>query len=274
MARRRRRKGNPLLVRILVISVAAHAIALPIAAHFGAFEKLKKEFGTSRVVMVSLPPVTAEKPKEAAKTEKKEKAAPTKKAGASAPKASAAQKAGPPQPKVVASSGPADGAGGGPTVDANATGKAGALPPGANGAGTTPPTPTPPVEKPPTPTETKPEPPPVTKPVETPKEPEKKPEPPPAPKPKRIIQAEAVESPEPTIPDDLRSEPFEKTLVVEADVDTGGHPTNVQVAQTTGVKELDSIGLDTARKYRFKPATVDDEPVTQHVRFRIIFKVE
>lgn len=272
MARRRRKKGNPLLVRILVISVAAHAIILPVAAHFGAFEKFKKQFGDSRVVMVSLPPSDVEKPKEAPKAEKKTKTA-EKKAGASAPKAAAASKPGLPQPKVVASSGPADGGGSGPSVDANAAGKAGVLPGGESGGGT-------PSTKPP---ENPPVIPPETKPVETtkPKLPDppvvtpKPPDPlPVTPKTKRVVQAEAIETPEPTIPDELRTEPFEKTLVVEADVDTGGHPINVKVAESTGVKQLDSAGLDTAKRYRFKPATVDDEPVTQHVRFRIIFKVE
>jgi protein TonB len=268
MARRRRRKGNPLLVRILVISVAAHAIILPVAAHFGVFEKIKRQYGDSRVVMVSLPPAGIEKPKEAPKAEKKTKTA-EKKSGATAPKAST-EKAGLPQPKVVASTGPADGAGGGPAVDPNAGGKAGVLP----GANPTPeatpkppePPPTPPVTKPENSTPKPPEPPPVTP---------KPPEPPPVvPKVKRVVQAEAVETPEPTIPDELRTEPFEKTLVVEADVDTGGHPINVKIAESTGVKALDSVGLDTAKRYRFKPATVDDEPVTQHVRFHIIFKVE
>ena len=88
------------------------------------------------------------------------------------------------------------------------------------------------------------------------------------------MQAEAVDAPQPTIPDDLRAEPLDKTLIVEADVDTGGHPTNVTVAESTGIKELDAVGVDTAKRYRFKPATVDDAPVDQHVRFRILFKVE
>ena len=266
---RRRRKGNPLLTKIVVVSVLAHAIILPVAAHFGAFERLKKEFGTSRVVMVSLPPVEAEKPKAAPKAAKKTASA--RKGASSAPKATAAQKAGVPQPKVVAATGPATGDGGGATVDASATGKAGALPPGAAGGS---PAPTPPAPPPPTPApEPKPQPIPPPKPEPTPFTPPK-PEPSPAPKPRRVVEAVATESPEPTIPDELRSEPFEKTLVVEADVDTGGHPTNVRVAETTGMKALDAAGLDAARRYRFRPATVDDEPVEQHVRFRIVFKVE
>ncbi len=273
MARRRRKKGNPLLAKIVVATLAAHAVALPILAHFGAFKEIQRQLNTSRVVMVTMPPLEKEKPAEKAA---KKKAAPVKKAPGGAPKTSAASRSNVPQPKVVASAAtPGEGgSGGGPTVDPNGSGKAGALPPGAGGPAKTPP----PVEKPPTP-EPKPEPkvePPVTKPPEpAPKPPVV--EPPPAkpiPAPRRIVQAEAIDSPQPTIPDDLRAEPFEKTLIVEADVDTGGHPTNVKIAEGTGVKALDDAGLDAARRYKFKPATVDDAPVEQHVRFRIIFKVE
>src|SRR5579859_7644408 len=59
---RRRRRKNNLLTRIIVASVFAHAIALPIAAHYGAFEKLKQEFGASKVVIITTPPLV-EKPR-------------------------------------------------------------------------------------------------------------------------------------------------------------------------------------------------------------------
>lgn len=271
MARGRRRKGNPLLAKIVVATLAAHAIALPILAHFGAFKEIQRQFGTSRVVMVTMPPL--EKPKPIEKAPKK-KAAPVRKAPGGAPKATATSRANVPQPKVVASAAAGEGGSGGrATVDANGTGVAGALPAGAAA--------TKPVEKPSEPVlppkaEPKAEPPPA--PVEKPPEPAKPVvAPPPAavkPSPKRIVQAETIDAPQPTIPDDLRTEPFEKTLVVEADVDTVGHPTNVKVAESTGVRELDDAGLSAARRYRFKAAMVDDTPVDQHVRFRIIFKVE
>lgn len=260
-----------------MISVVAHIIILPVAAHFGAFDKIKKEFGTSRVVMVTVPPDEAKKPpaKKAEKAHKTQSS--TKKAPSASPKATNASKSSNlPQPKVVAASGAGTGDGGGATVDPNGTGKAGQLPtaPATSGNGGNPTAPPDKPVEPPTnpPTTTpKPEPPKPTPPVETPK-----PEPPkPAePKPKKFVQVETITAPEPQIPDDLRGEPFEKTLVVEADVDTDGKPTDVKVAESTGTKELDDIGLDTARRYRFKPATLDDTPVPGHVRFRIIFKVE
>jgi TonB family protein len=51
-------------------------------------------------------------------------------------------------------------------------------------------------------------------------------------------------------------------------------PENIRVATSSGTKELDQIGLDTAKKYRFKAARLGGDPVEGHVRFRIIFKVE
>src|SRR5579872_1256944 len=67
---RRRRQRNPLLIRIVLISLAAHVVALPILAHFGVFDKGKKGFGTANVVMLELEKKTV-KPPPAVKKEKK-----------------------------------------------------------------------------------------------------------------------------------------------------------------------------------------------------------
>ena len=261
---RKRRKKNPLLMRIIVISIAVHAIALPIAAHYGAFQTLQKEFGKTEVVMIRTPPL--EEKKRATKVEKKEKKShpESKKGPANLKRGSKSAKPNPNQPKVETGA-PDNGAGTGATADANGTGRAGVLPTG-------PPTP-PPSSKDTT------APPPTTTPLPQPTqpkttEPPQPPPPPPAPKPKKIVAVETTYAPEPTIPDDLRYEPFEKTLVVEADVNTQGTPENVKIADSTGSKELDDIGMKTAMAYKFKPATVDDVPVEGHVRFHIIFKVE
>jgi len=272
---RRRRKKNPLLTRILIVSILAHAIGLPIAARFGAFDKLKKEFGDSRVVMINVPP--DEEKKAIEKTAKKEhKTAPSAKKAASASSHNAnAAKSNLPQPKMVAAAGGA-GDGNGASVDANGTGKAGELPkdPNAGNGGGGAPTVEPPKVEPKT--EPTPEPPkvePKVDPVVTPK-----PEPPKVePKPKKILSASIAFEPPRTdndIPDDLRTEPLSKSMVIEAEVDANGKPTGFSVAQGTGIKELDEAGLVIAKKYRFAPATIDDVPVPGRVRFSIDFKVE
>ncbi len=264
--RRRRRKGNPLLAKIVVITLVIHAIALPIAAHFGAFKNIRRGPGDARVVLLdSKLKDEAEKPKEKAK----EKSKPTKKASTAKGENKAANNL--PQPKVV-TSGPAagDGNGSGPSAESG-TGAAGKVP---DGGKTTQPT---------TPKDDKKDS--IPEPKKDP-EPTKKPDPPktdppkteikkdPEPKPKKLIEAEVTAAPEPVIPDDLRSEPLDKTLVVEAMIDTGGHPTDVKVVTSTGIPDLDRIGLDTAKKYRFRPATIDGVPSEQRVRFTISFKVE
>lgn len=273
MARRRRRK-NPLLTRILVVSLLAHAIALPIAAHFGAFDKLKQEFGTSRVVMVTVPPDAEKKPVEKAAKKATKTQSSTKRAPSAANRTTSAAKSNLPQPKIVAGA-PGEGEGGGPTVDANGAGKAGELPtpPPGGGAPVSPPAntggeakspPTPPVETPKP--EAKPE-----NPLPTPV----KPEPPKVePAPKKFVECRATFSPDPVIPDELRTEPLDKTLVVEADVDGDGKPQAVRIAESTGIRALDDAGLEAARRWRFQPATLGDAPVSQHVRFEIAFKVE
>ncbi len=267
MAGKRRKKKNQLLTRILVVSIAAHAIALPIAAHFGVFKNVQKSLGASRIIMFNTP---ALEQKEQAKEKPKEKPKPpaTKTKANAAKAASRAGANNLPQPKVV-TSGPANGngGGGGPAAESG-SGAAGQVP-GGSPPGTKPQdtsTPNKPSE-------------PVTDPklkTESPKADPPRAEVPKVdlPRVKKILEAEAIEAPEPKIPDRLRTDPLDKTLVVEADIDTGGHPTNVKIVSSTGIEELDKIGLDTATRYRFRPATIDGTKVEQHVRFRIEFKVE
>ena len=263
---RRRRKKNTLLTRIILISIGVHAIALPIAAHYGALDKLKKDFGVAQVMVVNVPPL--EEKKEVAKKEKKPK------------KSESTAKKGPNTAHHAARATPSP---------IHSSRRLRLLRP----LGTIQARdfrlmrtererrgcclhrgrlllrflPQPPLEH--------------TNPVAsapvTPT-PQPKPEAPvastPTPVKKRFVQVETTYAPDPVIPDDLRTEPLDKTLVVEADVSTGGEPQNVRVAESTGDRELDDVGLDTARHYKFKPATLGDEPVVGHVRFRIIFKVE
>lgn len=269
MARRKRRKGNPLLTRILLISVLVHAIALPIAAHYGAFKNIGKGVRDSHIVMLTN---SRKDNDEHAKEKAKEKVKKIEHKTSDAKATDKAKGNNLPQPKVV-TSGPAAGDGDSGGVKAESgTGTAGKVPDGPKSE----PKAEPKVEPKKEPT---PDPIPIKKP-EPPKEPEPEPkpepEPPktPEPKSKKIVEASVIDAPEPEIPDDLRTEPLDKTLVVEAQIDSGGHLINVSVSSSTGIKDLDRIGLETAKKYRFKPATIDGVATGQRVRFRINFKVE
>ena len=70
---RRRKQRNPLLMRIIVITIVAHLVALPVLAHFGAFKKIQQQFIVGEVKMVTLPPPPTVKPEE--KKQAKAKAA-------------------------------------------------------------------------------------------------------------------------------------------------------------------------------------------------------
>lgn len=273
---RRRRQKNPLLMRIIGISILVHIIALPLLAQFGAFKKIQEHF--VQVTTVKLPPPPEpEKAKPEAKKTAKQPQKPTrtarKAATTTAHQRQAAQRTNLNQPKVIAS-GPATGEGGdnGPTVDPNGTGKAGELP--TKLADKTPPT----VKAEPTP-EPKPQPKPeapapIAKAMEKQVEPKPEPKPSPAPVHEPVFTEVApTYSPQPTLPDDLRAEALDKTFVAEVVVSSEGVPTDVHVAQSTGNDELDKLALETARKWKFKPATKDGQPIESRVRLHIEFQV-
>lgn len=268
----RRRKGNPLLGRIFTISVVVHAIAIPILARFGAFEKIRRELTTSVVTIA--PPPPAEKEKTIAKKEEKKATPKAAKGKSSAAKAASAAKANLSQPKVVSANGGATGDGGGPTVDPNAGGgAAGVVPKDTtkpttnggttdNGGGATP-------------EPTKPNLTPIIKPSPPPVEPPKTDiKPTPTPHVPVLVSAEPIQQVQPDVPDDLLSEPLDKTVVVLAAVSADGVVVEAKVESSSGIGELDAVATASAKKWRFHPAMRDGEPVVGHVRIHIRFKVE
>ena len=272
----RRRQKNPLLGRILGISLLAHVIALPVLAKFGAFKKIQQQFIEAR--LITLPPAVSEKkPPEVKKNPQPHKPAHTARKGKTTTPHThqAAAKSNLNQPKVVASNGntPGGAVDGEPTVDANGSGTAGQLP--SQKTDITPPTikaPDPEPEKKPSITEPKPQPLPRTEPKPAPEVEEQKPVPVPS-KPALLTEADATFSPQPTLPDELRSEALDKTFIAEFVVGVDGKPNTVKVAQSTGNDELDRLALETAKKWRFKPATRDGQPIESRVRLHIEFTV-
>ena len=272
----RRNKKNPLLMRIIGVSIAVHIVALPVLAKFGAFKKIQQTFQGPQIVFVPPPPLDEKVEKKAEKAKKT--AHVQKKSAAAAPK-QVAQNTQKPQDdhnKLLGDSKSSDGQG-----DGVAQGS-GNLAPGAigndtkpGGAGTTeivkpaekPVEPTKPIEKPVEP----------IKPVEKPVEPIKPIEKPVVPAPHIPVFASAEPAderqPKPTIPDDLRGDDFDKSCVVEFTVGADGKPVTVKISQSTDVKELDRLALEAARQWRFKPATRDGEPVESRVRLHIEFQV-
>lgn len=275
---RRRRQKNPLLMRIIVISVGVHIVALPLLAHFGAFKKIQEHFVQAQ--MVVLPPPTApEQPKAEVKKQAAQKTMPTVKKG---PAATAHTQQGPksnlntPHVAVAAGNGPGDGPGGDVAQgNLNAgqlpTPKADVTPPAPKD---TPPPPTPDKPKPDTQTAKAPPPPVKDPPVQPIVKPAPQPEPIPA-KPHEPVFTDAValSQPQPTIPDELRGEALAKTFVAEFRVGMDGMPDEIKVAQSTGNRDLDRIALETAKRWRFKPATRDGQPIESRIRLHIEFQV-
>lgn len=264
----RRRKGNKLLSKIMLISLVVHIIAIPVLARFGTFEKIRKQFVTNEVTILPPPLPELEKPVEQ-KAAKKPQVAKSK--GPSPSKAQSRSDA--PHPPVLASNAPPSGTGdSGPVVDPNGTGAAGVVP--KDGGNT-------PLEKPPV-VESKVDSKPVVKPIEKP-EPKAvvKPDvksvvdaPPVKPRIPVIVVAEPSFQPMPEVPEDLRAEALDKTCVVEISVAADGSVASVKVRATCGVSELDQIALNTARKWKFKPATKDGDAVPSTVRLHVQFKVD
>ena len=267
---RRRQKGVPLLWKIVGISVAAHAVALPILARFGVFEKVERHF--QDVQMVTLPPPEAEKPKPPPKepVKKNPRAAAAKRSAVGHPRSASARQNNLSQPKVVVAQGGAGGGdNGGPTVDPNGSGAAGALPTEVT------PTPSPAASTPaPEPTTSLPTPAPAPTPTPLPRAtPMPVPTPEPTPRPVVFTEAVPVDTPKPTLPDSLRSDTLDRTTVAEFVVGVDGTPTEVRVVQSAGIRDLDQLALDTAKQWRFKPATRDGVPVQSTVRLHVAFQV-
>jgi protein TonB len=282
-AMRRRRQKNPLLMRIVMISILIHIIALPILAHFGTFKAIQEHFLDTR--LVTLPPPEAIKDKQAEKKIQKvvhhlQKAAKSKVASAASHAHQASHKSNLNIPKVIASAGDQSGNGdnAGNTVDAGGTGAVGQVPtpnktPGDNsGEKKTAPEKT--AQAPSVPvketvhntTEPHPAAPTVVQPAPPPK-----PAPPPTP---IFSEAQPVYSPQPDIPDSLREEAMDKTCVALVTIQPDGRPSDIQIVTSSGNNDLDQLAINTARKWKFKPATENGAPVVSQVRLHIEFEVE
>ncbi len=272
---RRRRQKNPLLGRILLVSIAVHIVLLPILAYFGAFKKLKEHFVEARIVM--LPPPVREKEKPIVKKEER-KAPKTRvaRSGKATPNHDVVH-SNPHQAKIALA--PASGPGDGPGTQQGDL-KPGDVPtdPGPKKTDTVKTEPDKPVEpvKPVVPETKVPDKPVVQNPVKLPDKPRVPVETVPVtPKQPLYTAAQPVSDtqPKPSIPDDLRNEALDKTFIAEFTVGEDGAPMEVRAVQSTGNDELDRRALDAAKKWRFKPATRDGQPVVGKVRLFIEFQV-
>jgi protein TonB len=97
---------------------------------------------------------------------------------------------------------------------------------------------------------------------------------------------EALAAPEPTLPDSplsIASNPppsyppqairqgHHGTAILVIDVGVDGVPTDVQVEQTSGFRELDKAAIDAAQKWRFNPEVRNGQKVEGQARTPFAF---
>ena len=103
-----------------------------------------------------------------------------------------------------------------------------------------------------------------------------KPEPAPEPKPKKrgpTKEAEAQEQVKPDIPDELKHGDFKSFVRVAVEVDADGNA-SVTLRTSSGNQEIDSRVLSALKKWKWKPALKNGEPVSSVQRFKFEFLVE
>lgn len=250
---RRRRQKNTLLPKMIGIAVVINAILLPILARMGVFKNVGGQKLTP-VELVKLPP-PEKKPPPPKKTAKK--AVRPHQAGhkaAARPATARHAPSGPPPVKVVAA-GPASGTSSG--GDSGITGSDNAASPPAPAAVPAPlVTPPPPAPAPP---------PPPAPPA---------PAPPPAPTtaaPLPVLTAAApLAEPQPSLPNDLSFDDIHGSFFALFTIHADGS-TEVNMVTSTGNQEADKIALETARRWKFRPATLNGRPVESYQRLEVEF---
>lgn len=89
----------------------------------------------------------------------------------------------------------------------------------------------------------------------------------------RLEKAEVIFGPEPKIPAELQEHCLNSYCVAKFLIKPDGAPT-VSLMTSSGSPEIDEIAMDTLRKWKFRPATLNGKPTTSSRRLRIEFKVE
>jgi TonB family protein len=83
----------------------------------------------------------------------------------------------------------------------------------------------------------------------------------------------AVFSPSPHIPAYLQDKELHANVVIDFLVSAQGH-SSPRLVGSSGNEELDAIALETAKKWQFRPAEKDHQPIDAKVRLRIVFEVQ
>lgn len=83
-----------------------------------------------------------------------------------------------------------------------------------------------------------------------------------------------ISRPAPTYPTDAMRNGETGTVVVRIDVGADGEPTDVRLVTRSGSRSLDRAALQAAKRWRFRPAQRDGQPVPGAVDVPIAFSLE
>ncbi|MBX9686790.1 MAG: energy transducer TonB [Candidatus Obscuribacterales bacterium] len=89
----------------------------------------------------------------------------------------------------------------------------------------------------------------------------------------KMIDAQVLEAPSPEIPAEYQSEAFKSNLTARFNISAEGK-VEVKLLDSSGVEEIDKLVLSTLKKWRFKPASLDDRPVASNRKLKIELEVE
>ncbi len=89
----------------------------------------------------------------------------------------------------------------------------------------------------------------------------------------KMVDATAIESPKPEIPDDFKDEAFKSSVTARFSIAVDGKFT-VKLLDSCGNEDIDKLVLATLKNWKFKPATVDEKPVASNRKLKIELEVE
>lgn len=85
--------------------------------------------------------------------------------------------------------------------------------------------------------------------------------------------AQILTSPHPVIPSEMHEKCFKSCCIARFIINPDGK-TDVRLLTSSGDEQLDEITLKTLKRWKFRPATLNGEPVKSTRRLKIEFAVE